>query len=116
MNHTPEPWENDDIEGYTQNGVILGGKDSEGQGYTVADATESKLLPRGEQIANRDRIVACVNACAGIEDPADWLERLENTIDSLCCVLSEHADRETVNKIMRHFGVPYLREVAGDDE
>lgn len=36
-----------------------------------------------EAIANRDRIVACVNACAGMADPAAEINQLRSRIEEL---------------------------------
>lgn len=60
MNHTPEPWEhigNGDIQGREDNGYGAGNVD-------VCSVYMRTVEGRSE--ANARRIVACVNACAGI--------------------------------------------------
>jgi hypothetical protein len=55
MKHTPEPWSKEDF-----------------QRFAFTDITQ-----RGLQIEDFARSVACVNACAGMDDPAAEIERLK---------------------------------------
>ena len=65
--HTPEPWETN------QNPVSISLYD--GDRFEVFTVERNKDRKYGEVLglfycaANAERIVACVNACAGIEDP-----------------------------------------------
>ena len=66
--HTPEPWVLADmyiVESDTTKGTAV-----------VANTRAPTTTPYSECRANAARIVACVNACAGIEDPAVELARL----------------------------------------
>ena len=59
MNHTPEPWEVDrESESLERVGVSSGDK-------LVCQCARWGL---DEDLANAERIVACVNACAGLTD------------------------------------------------
>lgn len=75
MIHTPEPWKVDDSEFPAIGNVVDCDNEqvcqtSERKGYT---APLSQLEIRK---ANAARIVACVNACAGMEDPAAEIQAL----------------------------------------
>lgn len=84
MTHTPEPWEYDD-----RGGCVWG--DDCASDFPVALAhPESSTLgserkPTSVEEANMKRIVACVNACKGIEDP-------EKTIRELVEALRDYHD------------------------
>lgn len=47
---------------------------------------EGRDIPRDEEKANADRIVACVNACAGMDDPAATIAALRAERDGLMVV------------------------------
>ena len=69
--HTPEPWFSD----------------SEHVGSSVSDRLNdgwfaAKCLGP-DRVENARRIVACVNACAGMEDPAAEIEKLRRQRDEL---------------------------------
>ena len=69
MSYTPEPWDTRMLENRAH---IYAG---EGNGFTqVADADMSVLHPQAQCEANAARIVAAVNAVAGI--PTEELTRL----------------------------------------
>ena len=51
---------------------------------------------REQQEANADRIVACVNACAGIEDPAELRRQRDELLDALTCL------RNRINECSEH--------------
>ena len=80
MKHTPEPW---------KVGAILDDVDSsDGKLIAAVYPCEDSLSEIRQ--ANASRIVACVNACAGMEDPAKELFKLhterqamQHTIDLL---------------------------------
>lgn len=84
---TDEPWHVvDDIEIHSER-------------YHVA--TVESDAPHGEDAANAARIVACVNACAGIEMPAEALDLARRAIRQL---LAAHAAL-----------MPGIRHIAVDD-
>jgi hypothetical protein len=60
MKHTPEPWEK--IEDWVKKG---------GEKVALVYGIDNT-----QEHANAARIVACVNACAGMDDPAAEIERL----------------------------------------
>lgn len=71
--HTPEPWHSDAA------GFIYAKVDGVGDSM-VAEVRGFGRLVHG----NRDRIVACVNACKGLADPSvvpELLESLETLMD-----------------------------------
>ncbi len=76
---TPEPWTFDDCEM-----KIKGSGDFYGLNV-IANVSLKMDYSRGmaTQSANAQRIVQCVNACAGMEDPAEEIERLRNRIKEL---------------------------------
>lgn len=65
-NHTPEPWKlripAKDFEIYLEAGLE--------EGAVALGVILSKVTDRATQQANADRIVACVNACAGMNPTA----------------------------------------------
>ena len=70
--HTPEPWTNDSynlVYSTVNNQTVC-----EIQDYlrNAGDSTEHQ--PEEEATANAERIVKCVNACAGIENPAEFIK------------------------------------------
>lgn len=75
--HTAEPWRVGKFGGiYGDDGPCLGG----------CSFSDGSQRPNGRE--NETRIVACVNACAGIDDPAD----LRRQRDELLQVLKEVND------------------------
>lgn len=62
MNHTPEPW-------WEDQGTIVSGE---------PDAPRVVAVYFNPN--NRDRLIACVNACAGMEDPAKEIAELREII------------------------------------
>lgn len=85
--HTTEPWEllesEDDKDYLRIRGTVWGGR------YKIANV----LLPSysesarergyGETLANAERIIDCVNACAGMDDPAEEIAELKSKQDEL---------------------------------
>lgn len=98
--HTPEPWVSDDRQDidtdfYSDDatGSIIGGC----QEYTFAHRDIE------ERRANARRIVTCVNACAGMEDPAAEIAELKRQRDELLKALQDAATSlETIQ--LRPFG------------
>ena len=66
--HTPAPWSID-----AGNFIISGGKDI---ARALGDCTTEE-----EDTANAARIVACVNACAGLNDPAADIATMRRALD-----------------------------------
>lgn len=76
MNHSPEPWGCHD-QG-TPSPTICKER-GDGSCHEIAELTGCQGMSHEELLANGDRIVACVNACAGIpteklQEWADWLK------------------------------------------
>lgn len=79
--HTPEPWElldaEDDKEYLRIRGAVLGGR------YKIANvlwpnySESAREREAAETLANAARIIDCVNACAGMEDPAAEIAELK---------------------------------------
>jgi hypothetical protein len=67
MKHTTEPWEHEVLEVYSKERL-------------VADCGHIEGDP--ENISNASRIVACVNALAGIEEPEQWVAMAKSHIDA----------------------------------
>lgn len=65
--HTPEPWH---VPSYASP-FFCDAKDR-----TVGETCTTLSKGADEQAANASRIVACVNACAGIEDPVALMAAL----------------------------------------
>lgn len=65
MNHTPTPWH------VGENGPTI--YDANGRVVANCSAVGEDLI---ESIANAQRIVMCVNACAGLADPAQAISDL----------------------------------------
>ena len=74
--HTPEPWHFYENDTYCE-------INSERDGQ-IGDSCASSCLGNKELgIANAMRIVGCVNACVGMEDPAAEIEKLRRQRDEL---------------------------------
>ena len=65
--HTSEPWE---ITVGFDRSTVSGGTSESGSAHVIADVRHSTAYRAGEGEANSRRIVACVNACAGINPEA----------------------------------------------
>jgi hypothetical protein len=72
--HTPGPWEADGGDTSTWWAVTL-----PTGGYVIADLSESSYSA-DQDAANARRIVACVNACEGIDDPAAALAEVREVL------------------------------------
>lgn len=73
--HTPEPWK----DGFLRVTAIDGG-------MKIA-VTSCEIGNVEIEQANANRIVTCVNACAGIDDPAAEIAELKRQRDELLAVL-----------------------------
>ena len=86
--HTPEPWFSD----------------SEHVGSSVSDRLNdgwfaAKCLGP-DRVENARRIAACVNACAGMEDPAAEIEKLRRQRDELLGLARAVVCHSTVKDVM----------------
>ena len=85
MKHTPEPWE---IYGrYGDHGRIVGEGDRHIAGTMGYSSNIRSGEVRAENQANARRIVECVNACAGIEDPETVIPQLIESARLTCQAL-----------------------------
>ena len=75
-NHTPEPWYWHENDSYCE-------INSERDGQIVDSCASSCLGDIDLGRANARRIVACVNACEGMEDPAAEIAELKRQLDEL---------------------------------
>jgi hypothetical protein len=111
--HTPEPWTIEDRRGAALRNIrIVAGlhwiatvedvhqRDYQG-GYSLSDVQAADAID-ALGFANGARIVACVNACSGIADPADLRKQRD---DLLAACRAEHASQ----------GGPQLLRDAADD-
>ena len=80
MKHAPEPW------------------DCKGGALFDANGTPMGALDLGYTYANSARIVACINACAGIEDP-------ENIAG---CI----ADLQSIQRVVEPDNLAYLSDAV----
>ena len=89
--HTPEPWEY----GFPKvNGQELREADCQVSmgGFLIANVSHGPIYPEepfgsAAREANALRIVACVNACAGMTDPAAEIAELKRQRDELLATL-----------------------------
>lgn len=79
MTHTPEPW---GIKQHGNGNELFGGTSPQSQWYLFEEATE----------ANAARIVACVNACAGMKSPEDDIKRYKKALSSCLYYLQKIAN------------------------
>lgn len=95
MKHTPEPWT-----------TTINGRDC-AQVVDVDGRRIAMCIGQSERNeANAARIVACVNACAGMEDPAEAIRETKATLWALIHSeqLNSHAARTLVDKALRALG------------
>lgn len=64
--HTPEPWE-----------VGMSGLSFTNGKIVLGRVNYSHLIDEGEPKANAQRIVSCVNAMHGIENPSEWVKTVK---------------------------------------
>lgn len=74
--HTPEPWV---IDGRVRLATNFYSDDATGSIIGGCNDYQFAFRPLEERLANAARIVACVNACAGMDDPAAEIQRLRDT-------------------------------------
>ena len=81
MKHTPEPWEAyyGCVIAESEQGITING----GTGKEAREYYGGNLIGESISDANADRIVACVNACAGMEDPAAEIAALRAEVERL---------------------------------
>ena len=81
--HTPEPWGLvGEPNGYTVWNVVDDGVNPGCVGRILARVCGAAVNVEEEE-ANGARIVACVNACAGIDDPADLRKQRDDLLAAL---------------------------------
>ena len=102
MKHTPEPWDETISKNWphgrpdlAQSSLnIHGGRPQDGHdGNIIAIISPVKYITEQDQ-ANAERIVACVNACAGIEDPAEAIKAAQDALQELISVGCEFYDMD----------------------
>ena len=80
-NHTPEPWKYEkELSAGCDEWLISMDAGDRGRGICIAETRPGSVA--GGQ-ANAHRIVTCVNACAGMEDPAAEIAELKRQRDEL---------------------------------
>jgi len=94
MKHTPEPWK---IYGSDELPLAIIQDDEDGMG--IIEFTQNGVNP-----ANAKRIVSCVNACQGIEDPEttikELIEMLGEVLD-VCELNMDDMEPETIEVIQK---------------
>jgi hypothetical protein len=93
MKHTPEPWRVSGKIVNTQNVVSIKAIDKT---ISTLAADEFRNCTIEEVNANAARIVACVNACAGMDDPAAEIERLRDMEKNIAPIM------QTVRSLAQH--------------
>jgi hypothetical protein len=108
--HTPEPWKVSGekmrphgrgfYEGLYDVGVMTdigpdrpawaNGQDQRDNPHRFFPVATARAHSAEEADANAARIVACVNACANIPDPADLRARYERAVEACRATLAEH--------------------------
>lgn len=73
--HTPEPWAISSTEPHEVRSHPIYGR---AVAYTIVHG-----IPDDVKTANAERIVSCVNACAGIEDPAAAIREAVLAMDGI---------------------------------
>jgi hypothetical protein len=80
--HTPEPWKV--LNPGKPHVVVVTEKWDSTDGTLICYPGRHTSAVDTEVQANAQRIVACVNACAGIADPQSWRETMERMIALRC--------------------------------
>lgn len=84
LKHTPEPWETHNVYGSIAPGINSKKGDCVLVWKHKNDAFDTGLYGNLEQTqANADRIVACVNACAGKPNPERWIKEAESMLQKI---------------------------------
>ncbi len=89
--HSPEPWRV--LRDETYHDVIFIGSD--GGPFVSGDVEELDAA----------RIVQCVNACAGIEDPEGAIEQIKETLRAAYSACANPATLGTIYKTMMDLGM-----------
>ena len=74
--HTPAPWHYSEENSRPSGAQLIYAED----GWLVADACGAFKRHDDERQANAHRIIACVNACAGMEDPAGTISLVRRAL------------------------------------
>lgn len=85
--HTPEPW-------HLLDDRWLAAGTSPGQPYIADFSVSSSWRPTGTTEANARRAWLCVNACAGMANPAAEIAALQARVSELSGNIGDHSDRE----------------------
>lgn len=86
MKHTPEPWHVSSVPKDGLNNPAI--QSFELYPRLVAVTTDNKDFD--ERLANAKRIVACVNACSGVENPDEYLQSARDAISTALQIRNEH--------------------------
>lgn len=81
--HTQEPWKYD-ISGDGWHGGLV-----DGEGFTIINSHAASWANAGTYAEDLARIVACVNACTGMTDPATEIEALRARVATLEAALQK---------------------------
>jgi len=120
MKHTPEPWVPQPLDGCTKFDWRIGGGTDNWKFIASVQAWPSNTLgatTQEEADANAERIVRCVNACAGIPEPDRAIPELVHLVRELliCCELSlDNMEQET--RWLKRDIEKALRKMAGGME
>ena len=91
--HSPEPWYFYENDSYCE-------INSERDGQIGDSCASSCLGDKELGRANANRIVTCVNACVGMEDPAAEIEKLKRQRDELLALARAVVCHSTVKDVM----------------
>lgn len=95
--HTPEPWI------YVEHAVGYGAAIMDAEGFDIY-SNDSRTGPVQMDYPDMKRAVACVNACAGLANPA----ALRGIIDEIESVLADDTNQFDREQLQR-----WLREMMG---
>lgn len=101
--HTPEPWV---FNSNTGSIGILSNEDDQSFGIITQVIAYIDTFDTNERESNARRIVACVNACVDMDDPAKELAALRAQVEALkqenmtmyACILESSQSRELASK------------------
>ena len=82
--HTQEPWRLGNTSSVVADEPVIGMNGSDAVEYYGGHLICESVVP-----SNARRIVACVNACAGMDDPADAISMLKSQRDELLAEVGE---------------------------
>jgi hypothetical protein len=97
--HTPEPWV------FNQEQMKIKGS-GDYEGLTVIANVSPKMdysRGSGTQCANAERIVKCVNACKGIENPEQFIQNAMQQADNMIELIGKNIDLQKENERLRNF-------------